>query len=204
MITIDKVEVVGIPQAIRGMRNPYNSWSKSDSDGANIGSADLKLATKLAEAGTDHGKFLRFIQVYADVVGPLYWWKEADTYRIGVEKDSCSTMHNIASKKFTHEDFSIEHLSGLPLRVFDATILQLNLAREEYLETHDKSDWWAMIQMLPSSYNQKRTMMFSYAALRNIYHARKNHLLDEWHTFCDWIETLPYSELITGELNDNE
>jgi len=203
---------VGIEHAIRGMRNPYNSWNKSDSafvhteDNSDttflIGDNDLHLATKLAQAGTDHGKFLRFIMVYADVTGPFYWWKEADTYRAGVEKDSCSTMHNIASKEFTTDDFSTEHLNPGSKYTLGLVIDQLNKSREIFLTTKDKDDWWQMIQLLPSSYNQKRTMVFSYAALRNIYHARRYHHLDEWHTFCEWIESLPYSELITSEGKD--
>ena len=217
MIEISNVEVFGWEAAIRGMRNPKNSWDKSDSrwidfedyDGGGfpdgqgsayvIGPNDLKLMKTLAEAGTDHGKFLRMITVFADVNGPLYWWKEADTYRFGVEKNSCSTMHKIHAKEFVMEDFSHEH--NLYYGNLGHTIDALNHAREQYLLTKDKKYWYSMIQTLPTSYNQKRTCMFSYAALKNIYHARRFHKLDEWRDFCSWIKTLPYSELITGEDN---
>ena len=206
MIEISNVEVFGWEAAIRGMRNPKNSWDKSDTeyyDGCGvfrvpkIGPNDHKLMTTLAEAGTDHGKFLRMITVFADVNGPLYWWKEADTYRFGVEKNSCSTMHKIHAKEFVMEDFSHEH--NLYYGNLGHTIDALNHAREQYLITKDKKYWYSMIQTLPSSYNQKRTCMFSYAALKNIYHARRFHKLDEWRDFCAWIKKLPYSELITGE-----
>lgn len=219
MIKIENVETYGWEAAIRGMRNPKNSWDKSDSrwidfedyDGGGfpdgqgsayvIGNNDLKLMKNLANAGDDHGKFLRMITVTADVVAPLYWWKEADTYRMGVEKNSCSTMHKIHDKEFAMDDFSHEH--NLYWGNLEHTIDALNHAREQYLLTKDKKYWYSMIQLLPSSYNQRRTCMFSYAALRNIYHARKNHRLTEWHDFCDFIRTLPYSELITGEASDD-
>lgn len=215
MIEISNVEVFGWEAAIRGMRNPKNSWDKSDSrwidfedyDGGGfpdgqgsayvIGPNDIKLMKNLANAGDDHGKFLRMITVFADVNGPLYWWKEADTYRMGVEKNSCSTMHKIHAKEFTLDDFSHEH--NIYWGNLEHTIDALNHAREQYLLTKDKTYWYSMIQTLPSSYNQKRTCMFSYAALKNIYHARRFHKLDEWRDFCEWIKTLPYSELITGE-----
>jgi hypothetical protein len=215
MIKIENVDVYGWEAAIRGMRNPKNSWDKSDTVLAlqsnsekkrfeiavEIGDNDLKLMKNLANAGDDHGKFLRMITVTADVVAPLYWWKEADTYRMGVEKNSCSTMHKIHDKEFTMDDFSHEH--NLYWGNLEHTIDALNHAREQYLLTKDKKYWYSMIQLLPSSYNQRRTCMFSYAALRNIYHARRFHKLDEWRTFCDFIRTLPYSELITGEASDD-
>ena len=206
MIKIENVDIVGWEAAIRGMRNPHNSWDKSDSyftdHGCSVGNNDLDLMKTLAEAGSDHGKFLRMITVYADVVAPLYWWKEADTYRMGVEKNSCSTMHKIHSKEFVMDDFSHEH--NLYWGNLERTIDALNHAREQYLLTKDKKYWYSMIQLLPSSYNQRRTCMFSYAALRNIYHARHYHKLDEWRSFCDWIKTLPYSELITGEESQSD
>jgi hypothetical protein len=213
MIKIENTEVVGWQAAIRGARNPMNSWDKSDSqfqpcafgNPAKIGPNDLKLLRNLANAGPDHGKYLRMIQVYCDITGPLYWYKELDTYRMGVEKNSCSTMHKIHAKEFTEEDFSHDHLSrdkNAGLGILRTVIEALNLNREIYLRGKDKSFWWNMIQLLPSSYNQRRTYMFSYAALRSIYHARKNHKLDEWHEFCRWVESLPYSELITGGTTD--
>ena len=213
MIKIENTEVFGWSAAIRGMRNPKNSWDLSDSYWTHIenpetlntapfqffmGENDLKLARTLANAGSDHGKFLRMIVVYCDVTGPFYWYKELDTYRAGVEKNSCSTMHKVHAKEFVLEDFSVEHLREMSQHLFRRTIWMLNTYRRYYLEHKDKSYWWQLIQLLPTSYNQRRTYMFSYAALRSIYHARKNHKLDEWHTFCDWIDSLPYSELITG------
>jgi hypothetical protein len=216
MIEISNVDVYGWEHAIRGMRNPKNSWDKSDSfvfpnnrinlkelddttviEYPTLGVNDHDLAQTLADAGTDHGKFLRMIVCYADVNAPLYWYNEADTYRMGVEKNSCSTMHKIHAKEFTLDDFSHEH--NLYYGNLEHTIDALNHAREQYLLTKDKKYWYSMIQLLPSSYNQLRTYMFSYAALRNMYHARKNHKLQEWRDFCAWIKTLPYSELITGE-----
>lgn len=152
----------------------------------------------LASAGTDHGKFMRMITVTADLTAPLYWWKEYDTYKVGTVADSCSTMHKIHEKKFERSDFSVEHLKPRMLEVLDVTIYNLNACRGIFLETKDKTWWWQMIQLLPSSYNQKRTVQLNYAVLKNMYHARKNHKLDEWHSFCQWVETLPYSELITG------
>ena len=216
MIKIEHTEVVGWSAAIRGMRNPMNSWNQSDSYWTYVedsetsmsapfqffmGDCDHKLAMTLANAGTDHGKFLRFINVYADVTGPFYWHKELDTYRMGVEKNSCSTMHKIDSKPFEMDDFSYEHLDNAERGILAAVIAALNFNRNKYRQTkpRDKNLWWQLIQLLPSSYNQRRTFMFSYAALRNIYHARRDHKLDEWRDFCAWIETLPYSELITGE-----
>lgn len=212
MIKIENVEVVGMKAAVRGMRNPKNSWEKSDSsvvDGHSffVGDNDFALMRTLANAGTDHGKFMRMIHVQCDVTAPLYWWKEADQYKVGTVTDSCSTMHKIAAKEFTLDDFSHEHLLGkavqyngyVPTSVLECTIGALNEFRKLYLESKNKVFWWQMIQLLPSSYNQLRTWDLNYAVLKNIYHARKDHKLDEWHDFCDWIESLPYSELITGK-----
>ena len=237
MIKIENTEVVGWEAAIRGMRNPMNSWEKSDSrfsllddcgdcthcnlrfDECNeqqIGPNDLDLMTRLRNAGTDQRKFMRMITVYLDVTAPLYWWKEFDTYKVGTVANSCSTMHKIHSKEFTLEDFSCEHLyaedeiDGMyysttaeeeftSTDVLKVVIESLNNYRKMYLATKDKKDWWQMIQLLPSSYNQRRTVMLNYEVLANIYKSRRNHKLYEWHTFCDWIESLPYSELITGK-----
>ena len=203
MLKIENTEVLGWEHAIRGMRNPMNSWEKSDSnlyhasvyfDECNkrwetnghrfiIGPNDLDLMTRLRNAGTDHRKFMRMIAVYVDLTGPLYWWKEFDTYKVGTVANSCSTMHNVNCGGLQH---------------MNLTINLLNYYRQKYLETKDKKYWWQMIQLLPSSYNQRRTVMLNYEVLANIYKSRRNHKLDEWHTFCDWIEGLPYSELITG------
>lgn len=247
MLKIENTEVLGWEAAIRGARNPMNSWKKSDSafydaDGDevdilgnlrssgepynedynfNIGPNDLDLMTRLRNAGTDHRKFMRMITVYLDITAPLYWWKEFDTYKVGTVANSCSTMHKIHAKEFTLEDFSCEHLidydlyscdevdgpviNGAPhigcggLQLINLTINVLNYYRGKYLSTKDKKYWWQMIQLLPSSYNQKRTVMLNYEVLANMYKSRRNHKLDEWHTFCDWIESLPYSELITGK-----
>lgn len=229
MIKFENTEVLGWVSAIRGMRNPMNSWEKSDSgwspdwprdnyifvdeDTDNylelaIGPNDQKLMTALRNAGTDHRKFMRMITVYVDITAPLYWWKEFDTYKVGTVANSCSTMHKIADKEFTLEDFSCEHLisdEAIPCRVYsaksmmEATVNNLNTFRKLYLETQDKKYWWQMIQLLPSSYNQKRTVMLNYEVLANIYKSRKNHKLDEWSFgFIEWILSLPYSELITG------
>lgn len=251
MIKFEHTEVVGWEHAIRGMRNPMNSWEKSDSgwtrvsheeavdiynddsieiidecdrdeDGVSfyiIGKNDRDLMMQLRNAGTDHRKFMRMITVYVDITAPLYWWKEFDTYKVGTVANSCSTMHKIAAKEFTLEDFSCEHLidnHGLEIEfttvedevhlgkcsfddVFRVTVDALNLARNLYLNAKDKKKyWWQMIQLLPSSYNQKRTVMLNYEVLANIYKSRKGHRLDEWRTMLDWIESLPYSELITG------
>ena len=205
MLKIENAETFGWEAAIRGMRNPKNSWSKSDSrwsspdeNGTNapmfiVGENDLKLASALANSGADDGKFLRMIHVQLDVTAPLYWHKEADQYKVGTVTDSCSTMHKIHAKEFTLDDFSHEHLYS-PLHDLKPTVDLLNVYRERFLDTKDKEDWWQLIQLLPSSYNQRRTWDLNYAVLRNIYHARRNHKLDEWHTLCDWIETLPYAE----------
>ena len=220
MIKIENTEVVGWEAAIRGMRNPLNSWGKSDSvkcyvnancpgicknnvSGICIGPNDLDLMKRLRNAGTDHRKFMRMITVYVDVTAPLYWWKEFDTYKVGTVANSCSTMHKIHAKEFTLDDFSHEHLY-LPLQDLRPTIDLLNTYRERYLETKDKSDWWQFIQLLPSSYNQRRTVMLNYEVLANIYKSRRNHKLDEWHVFCEWIENLPYSEFIIGEKVESE
>lgn len=220
MLKLENTEVLGWEAAIRGMRNPMNSWEKSDSHvgfgdvfccdcgckdmepcGQNcidIGPNDLDLMTRLRNAGTDHRKFMRMITVYVDLTAPLYWWKEFDTYKVGTVANSCSTMHKIAAKRFERDDFSHEHLMDGGNYILNSTIDMLNEYRAQYLETKDKKYWWQMIQLLPSSYNQRRTVMLNYEVLANIYKSRRNHKLDEWHTFCDWIEELPYSELITG------
>ncbi len=249
MIRIEKVSVTGIPEAIRGMRNPMNSWDKSDSgickggdtgigcgncalsdacaheydNEYTIGKNDYALMEKLAKAGTSHSKYRRMMVVYLDITAPLYWWKEFDTYKVGTVANSCSTMHKIHAKEFTLEDFSCEHFDDLDsARGFDlrndselyrndviwaltVTINILNRARNRFLETNDKRYWWQMIQLLPSSYNQKRTVMLNYEVLANIYHDRKNHKLDEWREFCEWIrDYLPYSKLIVGGSADEE
>lgn len=260
MIKFENTEVLGWEAAIRGMRNPMNSWEKSDSElyhtsvyfdecndrwetdghAFGIGPNDLDLMKRLRNAGTDHRKFMRMITVYVDITAPLYWWKEFDTYKVGTVANSYSTMHKIAAKEFTLEDFSWDQLLNTGCNLFtaesdnglfktdvqpigfltDYIIPVLNTCREKYLETKDKEYWWQMIQLLPSSYNQKRTVMMNYEVLANIYKSRKNHKLDEWaetkltgdcpadmypnkftNGFCDWIKTLPYSELITGEEN---
>ena len=225
MIEITNTEVWGFAGALRGMRNPMNSWNKSDSGlcryslenpycytGCHlmvgedvcathcfvIGENDLELAKKLVKAGSDHRKFLRMIHVQTDVLAPLYWWKEFDTYKVGTVANSCSTMHKIHAKEFTLDDFSHEHLislghlTGLSEKCLQNTIEVMNGYRQMFIETKDKTYWWQMIQLLPSSYNQLRTIDLNYEVLLNIYHARKNHKLDEWHTFCEWIEKLPY------------
>ena len=203
MIKIENTDVVGWDHAIMGTRNAMNSWAKSDSSseltGYCVGKNDHGLMMKLRNAGTDHRKFMRMITVYADITAPLYWWKEYDTYKVGTVANSCSTMHKIHSKEFVLDDFSHEHL--FELDVLNTVIGYLNHYRNEFLITKDKKCWWQMIQMLPSSYNQKRTVMLNYEVLANIYKSRKNHKLDEWRDFCKWIETLPYGELRTGEDN---
>ena len=265
MIKIENFEVIGWEHAIRGLRNPMNSWDKSDSVACKektdcrgcpmnnrqghcnnpggfgtltiIGPNDHELMMKLRKAGTDHRKFMRMITVYVDITAPLYWWKEFDTYKVGTVANSCSTMHKIHAKEFTLEDFSCEHLlyddfahdkacpvnagiyfeSGTPIdekfewrtffspmRTLELTISVLNMNRKAFLETNDKKYWYQMIQLLPTSYNQRRTVMLNYEVLANIYKSRKNHKLDEWREFCTWIEQLPYSELIIGEVESNE
>ena len=242
MLKIENAEVLGWEHAIRGMRNPKNSWAKSDSGLCHkdlcrdcitcihkgteydacaahfdVGPNDYNLMATLRNAGTDHRKFMRMITVYLDITAPLYWWKEFDTYKVGTVANSCSTMHKIAAKEFTLEDFSCEHLCDDELELLKEIINRLNMNRIVFIAKDDKrvgqysvmSDecyakykkklWWQMIQLLPSSYNQKRTVMLNYEVLANMYKSRRNHKLDEWHTFCDWIESLPYSELITGK-----
>lgn len=215
MIKIENITPPSTDQwgmAILGARNPMNSWNKSDSQVVQwhrleIGENDLGLMKRLVAAGTDHSKFLRFLPVVMDITAPLYWWKEFDTYKVGTVANSCSTMHKIHTKRFEREDFSVEHILNCDERhwmgCMDNIISAMNVAREKYLETKDKKYWWQMIQLLPSSYNQKRTVMLNYAVLRNMYHARKNHKLDEWRDFCEWIKVLSYSELITME-SDNQ
>ena len=213
MISIEKTSIYGFDQAIRGMRNPMNSWDRSDSNWdfvedtsiinpedqvkLIVGPNDHKLMTELAKAGPVHAKYRRMIVVYADVTAPLYWWKEYDTYKVGTVANSCSTMHKIHSKEFTLDDFSHEHLTPLSMDALNTVVDMLNHYREDFLLTKSKDDWWQMIQLLPSSYNQKRTIMLNYEVLTNIYDSRRHHKLDEWQTFCDWIKTLPYSEIIT-------
>ena len=258
MIKIENVEVTGWEAAIRGMRNPMNSWDKSDSfcssvehcihcsdkehcdhyysdlgkgmpyrNGKNssfhyLGSNDRALMIKLCNAGTDHRKFMRMLTVYLDITAPLYWWKEFDTYKVGTVANSCSTMHKIADREFTFEDFSQEHLTTQSIEYLKNTISLLNIYRSLYISKTDKqvdqctvmSDecytkykkdiWWQLIQLLPSSYNQRRTVMLNYEVLANIYRSRKNHKLDEWRELCAWIESLPYSELIVGELDGTD
>lgn len=236
MIKIENVEVMGWEHAIRGIRNPMNSWEKSDSgickggdDGigcencANydscdhtydhswqLGKEDHNLMMRLATGGPTHAKYRRMITVYVDITAPLYWWKEFDTYKVGTVANSCSTMHKIAAKEFTLDDFSHEHLIVAGLNSLKRTIEDLNSCREGYLDESIKQNpewrkevWWQMIQLLPSSYNQKRTVMLNYEVLAGIYPMRKNHKLDEWVDFCKWIETLPYSEIIVGKGDDN-
>ena len=212
MIKIENTEVVGWEAAIRGARNPMNSWHLSDSTynipikcyledkcvcGVQIGPNDYKLLKKLTKAGSDHGKFMRMITVYLDITAPLYWWKEFDTYKVGTVANSCSTMHKIHAKEFVLDDFSHDHLNDLGKNNLILMIDNLNAYRHYYMEHKDKDIWWQMIQLLPSSYNQRRTVMLNYQVLKNMYHSRNNHKLDEWRKFCEWIESLPYSELIT-------
>ena len=231
MIKIENTEVMGWEHAIRGMRNPLNSWDKMDShdcpcnNGMDcdcpmvendhepaiecnetieksafcVGENDYDLMMRLAKAGPEHAKYRRMIVVYADVTAPRYWWTEYDTYKVGTVANSCSTMHKIADKKFTPDDFSTEHLVGKSFAALKNTLDVMNLEREHYLATKDKDCWWQMIQLLPQSYNQKRTIMLNYEVLANIYRQRKCHKLDEWRDFCKWIEQLPYSELITDK-----
>lgn len=244
MIEIENIDISGWEAAIRGMRNPLNSWDKSDSGYCQgrssfcdtcdlkpdddyapcylatemkgkefvVGTNDLDLMKRLINAGSDHSKFMRMINITVDVTAPLYWWKEADTYKIGTVRNSCSTMHKIHAKEFKLDDFSHDHLFAKYVEddtnliwyneeypntstdVLEFIIASLNQFRKAYLETNDKVYWWQMIQLLPSSYNQRATLQLNYAVLRNIYHSRKNHKLDEWHTFCDWIESLPYAK----------
>ena len=197
MLTIENVEIFGYKAAIRGMRNPMNSWSKSDSNADLIGQNDEQLMLALAKAPEER-KYLRMIHVQFDVTAPLYWWKEFDTYKVGTVANSCSTMHKIHEKEFTLEDFSCEHLADdfalsnaeSPINVIEHLIYCLNFCRSLYLETKDKKYWWQMIQLLPSSYNQRRTIDLNFEVLLKQYRERKNHKLDEWHTYCDWIKEI--------------
>lgn len=245
MIKLENYEVTGWEHAIRGMRNPMNSWEKSDSGwdacvpplelresvdweeyaekymtvyycsdySYDIGPNDQDLMMRLAKNGPVHAKYRRMITVYVDITAPLYWWKEFDTYKVGTVANSCSTMHKISEKEFTIDDFSCEHLfkdgdiiicngDYTPMDILNFVVNELNAMRNMYLKTKDKDYWWQMIQLLPSSYNQKRTVMLNYEVLANIYEWRKDHKLDEWRDFCDWIEKLPYSELITGGVKE--
>ena len=228
MIKLERTDVMNMENAIRGMRNPMNSWDKGDSFVCEercetckyrniddfygcyksltnfvIGHNDLKLATNLCKAGSDHRKFLRQIFVSVDITAPLYFWKEYDTYKVGTTANSCSTMHKIHAKEFTVDDFSTEHMTGFAYATIETVVYELESLRLTFIETKDKELWYSMIQLLPSSYNQMRTCTFTYENLRNMYHARKNHKLDEWHTFCEWVETLPYAtELITGGVSN--
>ena len=200
MIKLSNYEVVGFDHAIRGMRNPLNSWEFSDSsykyDEYDIGEKDLRLMKHLAKAGTSHSKYRRMITVYVDITAPLYWWKEFDTYKVGTVANSCSTMHKIHANELTLDDFSHEHLIGTGSLL--AVINEMNFIRNRFNETKDKKYWYHLIQLLPTSYNQKRTVMLNYEVLANMYRDRKNHKLDEWRDFCEWVEGLPYSEIITG------
>lgn len=216
MIKIENTDVYGFEAAIRGMRNPKNSWDKSDSrfdlmvddDKPEwfVGEKDVELMKSLSKAGTDHSKYLRFVTVTADITAPLYWWKEFDTYKVGTVANSCSTMHKIHAKEFTIDDFSHEHLitdedtQTNYVGVLDFVIDELNRARMKYLVTKDKKYWWQMIQLLPASYNQKRTVLLNYQVLKNMYHARKSHKLDCWIDFCRWCESLPYFREICVEV----
>ena len=208
MIRITNVEVAGWRAALRGMRNPLNSWGRADSkfdDGIELGENDLNLAKRLIKAGCDHSKFMRMITVSMDIEAPLYWWKEYDTYKVGTVANSCSTMHKIHAKEFTLDDFSHEHLDQTSSEVLGQLIKRLNECRHSFATKQDKDDWWQLIQLLPSSYNQKRTVLVNYAVLQKMYHARKNHKLDEWRIFCQRIEVLPYAkELIIGKSDDEE
>ena len=214
MLIFENVEVVGLEPAIRGMRNPMNSWDKSDSDcitvtdemtgkeldvDFKVGPNDLATMKKLSAGGSVHGKFKRMIAVYVDVTAPLYWWKEFDTYKIGTVANSCSTMHKIHDKRFYLRDFSAEHLDADNEQFMLDMVVMLNRAREKFVATGDKQYWWHMIQLLPSSYNQRRTLMLNYEVLTSIYRDRRNHKLDEWHIFCSMIDLLPCNELITAK-----
>lgn len=212
MIRIENTETLGWKHAIRGMRNPLESWEKSDSGFYPVqtmpcydisleyvvGKNDEELMRKLAKAGSSHAKYRRMMVVYVDITAPLYWFKEFDTYKIGTVSNSCSTMHKIHARDLTLEDFSCEHLNERSLMVLDELLYMINIARERYVKTGCKDEWWQMIQLLPSSFNQKRTVMLNYEVLVGIYRDRKNHKLDEWREFCKWIERLPLSEIITG------
>ncbi len=207
MIKIERTSVMNLENAIRGARNPLNSWDRMDSEydeAGNyvLGENDLSLAVRLAKAGSDHRKYLRMIFVSVDVTAPLYWWKEYDTYKVGTVANSCSTMHKIHAKAFSRDDFSCDRMSGFALECLDNTIASLEDRRVKYLETKDTAYWHDMIQLLPSSYNQMRTCTMNYENLINIYYARRNHKLPEWHVFCDWIASLPYAKELITSLRD--
>ena len=201
MIKIENIDVYGFEAAIRGARNPMNSWDRMDSGYNNgkfeIGENDYKLLKNLTIAGPEHRKWNRMVTVTMDITAPLYWWKEYDTYKVGTVANSCSTMHKIQEKEFELDDFSHEHLGLYPKWLLSEVIVELNKNREDFNRTKDKDYWWQMIQLLPTSYNQKRTVHLNYEVLGTIYHQRRHHKLDEWHVFCDTVETLPYSEFIT-------
>lgn len=211
MIKIENVATFGWEPAIRGMRNPMNSWDKSDSLFSAdqvfypvIGKADEQLMRRLASAGEPHSKFLRMITVTIDVTAPLYWWKEFDTYKVGTVSSSCSTMHSIHKRDFTPEDFSTDHLLPRMKEYMDMMLFTLNTWRRLFNETGDKTCWWQIIQLLPSSYNQRRTIQLNYSVLRRMYFDRRNHKLDEWRAFCDWIKTLPCADILLTEARPNE
>lgn len=208
MIKIENCVVSNIARSVYSARNAMNSWERSDSDLERdaLGENDLALAKRLVRAGTDHSKFMRMINVVVDITAPRYWWTEFDTYKVGTAANSCSTMHKIAAKEFTASDFSVEHIGDTPNcdpmynEALETILCVLNEARHCFLDTKDKSYWWQMIQLLPQSYNQLRTVSLNYAVLQNMYRARKDHKLDEWHTFCEWAETLPYfKELVIDD-----
>ena len=210
MIRVTKASVFNLENAARGARNPLNSWAKSDSTGTGdsfrLGEADLALLARLSAAGSDHRKFNRMVLLCCDIEAPLYWWKEYDTYKVGTVANSCSTMHKIHSKPFSREDFSCDRMSNAALACLDGVISCLEGFRLEYVETKARAPWDDMIQLLPSSYNQKRTCTLNYENLINIYYARRNHKLPEWHEVCRWIEGLPYAKeliLIRNEDNDS-
>ena len=210
MIKLERTSVMNLENAMRGARNPMNSWGRMDSSYDEngqyvLGQNDLSLAVRLRKAGSDHRKFIRQIFVSVDITAPLYWWKEYDTYKVATVANSTSTMHKIHSKAFEREDFSVDHMTETTLEFMDTIIEKLEEIRLRYLETKSKADWYDMIQLLPSSYNQMRTCTFNYETLVNIYYARRNHKLAEWHTFCDWIQTLPYAkELIVAESEEEQ
>ena len=211
MIELTKTSVMNLENAMRGARNPLNSWAKSDSaydeDGNYIlGENDLGLGMRLCRSGSDHRKFIRQIFVSVDILAPLYWWKEFDTYKVGTVANSTSTMHKIQAKSFSRDDFSHDHMSETALRCLDSVIACLEEQRLHFLETKDKSYWYDMIQLLPSSYNQMRTVTLNYEVLTNIYYARRYHKLDEWHTLCEWIESLPYAKefILSHDKKDGE
>ncbi len=208
MIKIENTEVFGFEAAIRGARNPMNSWARSDSGFEttvsgekvyHLGENDKDLMTRLVKAGNEHRKFMRQIVIWTDITAPLYWWKEYDTYKVGTVANSCSTMHKLTYKPFERDDFSHDHLSETGLEALDSLIVTLNKLRDRYLENKDKQDWWDMIQLLPSSYNQRRTVSLNYENALSIYRQRRGHKLDEWHVFRHWVEGLPCAEELITE-----